>query len=337
MDDDERQAWRNVKMGIDTFEEEETRKRTSRGAQGESSWEENEEGSMSVSKTVRKTVSSSIFVEEEGMIKKRLTPEDRKREISQEPATLLPKSRDTINLKTRMKDGDTGMFMRGVNYNLNGGGGVKDMVRKFESLEGQRQDICLRTCQEYNFADTIRGQEADTVLASPLKRQRLTKLSPVGRLSPGRLPGATRSTRPPSSPSLRSASQARSKRWPPIGPIMEPRRTTPGRLTCGGTEKERTQESRPTASMSLGRGSESLSSQIWGTLARMESRGTPRGSSREGTRGRDSSALCSGGRNERLSAQVSRGTEKESTTGCTWGEGGPPQRSSWGSGGLSHQ
>jgi hypothetical protein len=45
-----------------------------------------------------------------------------------------------------------------------------------------------------------------------------------------------------------------------------------------------------------------------------------------------------------LSAQVStlgrmasRGTEKESTTGCTLGEGDLPQRSSWERGGLSHQ
>ena len=65
-----------------------------------------------------------------------------------------------------MKHGDTGMFMRGDNDNCTGG--VKEIVRKFESLDGQEQDICLRTRQEYNFADTIRVQEADTVLASPL-------------------------------------------------------------------------------------------------------------------------------------------------------------------------
>jgi hypothetical protein len=38
-----------------------------------------------------------------------------------------------------------------------------------------------------------------------------------------------------------------------------------------------------------------------------------------------------------LGRMVSRGTEKESTTGCPWGEGGPSQSSSGGSEGLSHQ
>jgi hypothetical protein len=133
--------------------------------------------------------------EEEEYIGRGLTPEDRKRKISQEPASLLSKSRATNILKTRMKHEDTGMFMRGVNDNCTGG--VKEIVRKFESLDGQEQDICLRTRQDYNFGGTIRLQEADTILASPLKRQRLIKLSPVRRL-PGRLPGVTRSTRSPS-------------------------------------------------------------------------------------------------------------------------------------------
>ena len=75
--------------------------------------------------------------EEEGLIRNRLTPEDRKRKISQEPAALLPKSRDIINLKTRMKDGDTGILMQGDKKNSTGGWGVKDMVRKFEILKGQ--------------------------------------------------------------------------------------------------------------------------------------------------------------------------------------------------------
>jgi hypothetical protein len=52
MEADERQAWRNVKMGIDTFDEERTVKSTSRGAQGGSSGEEKEEGSRSVSQSV---------------------------------------------------------------------------------------------------------------------------------------------------------------------------------------------------------------------------------------------------------------------------------------------
>ena len=109
--------------------------------------------------------------------------------------------------------------------------------------------------------------------------------------------------------------------------------------TIGWTEKERTQESRPPTAQSLGRGSACLPPQICGTLPRIESRGTPRGSSMEGTRGRESSTLCSGGGSESLSTQMgtlgrvaSRGTERRSTTGCTWGEGGPSLRPSWGRG-----
>jgi hypothetical protein len=59
--------------------------------------------------------------------------------------------------------------------------GVRDLVRKFESLEGQGQFICIKTRQDYNLGETIRGQEADT---SPHKRKRLTKPSPVGMLLP---------------------------------------------------------------------------------------------------------------------------------------------------------
>ena len=99
--------------------------------------------------------------------------------------------------------------------------------------------------------------------------------------------------------------------------------------TIGWTEKERTQESRPPTAQSLGRGSACLPPQICGTLPRIESRGTPRGSSREGKWGTESSTLCSGGGSESLSSQMgtqgrvaSRGTDRRSTTGCTWGEGG---------------
>ena len=49
MKDDERQAWRNVKMGIDTFEEDGKRKSTSRGTLSGSSGEDKEDGSRSVS------------------------------------------------------------------------------------------------------------------------------------------------------------------------------------------------------------------------------------------------------------------------------------------------
>ena len=52
MKDEERQAWRNVKMGIDTFdtfEEDERRKSTSRGTLSGSSGEDKEDGSRSVS------------------------------------------------------------------------------------------------------------------------------------------------------------------------------------------------------------------------------------------------------------------------------------------------
>ena len=92
------------------------------------------------------------------MIKKR---EDRKRKISQEQAALLPKSRGIINLKTRMKDGDTGIFMQGDNYNCTGGGGVKDMVRKFESLEGQSRSSASRLAK-------------NTTLVTPSGDRRLT-------------------------------------------------------------------------------------------------------------------------------------------------------------------
>ena len=162
------------------------------------------------------------------------------------------------------------------------------MVRKLESLEGQEQVICLKTRQDYNFGETIRGQEADTSLASPYKRQRLTKPSPVGMVLPGRLPRATRSTLLQSSPS-RSASKARS-RWPPIGSAIESRLTMPGRLTCGRTETGRTQDTRPSTALGMGRGSASLMSQNVGTLSRW----SPRESSKEGTWGTTSPALCSG-------------------------------------------
>ena len=76
--------------------------------------------------------------EEDGDIRKRLTTEDRKRKISQEPVSLLSQhGYKTNNLKTGMKDRDTGMFMRGFNDNGTGGGGVKELVMKFESLDGQ--------------------------------------------------------------------------------------------------------------------------------------------------------------------------------------------------------
>ena len=54
MKDDERQAWRNVKMGIDTFEEDGKRKSTSRGTLSGSSGEDKEEGSRSVSQSGRR-------------------------------------------------------------------------------------------------------------------------------------------------------------------------------------------------------------------------------------------------------------------------------------------
>jgi hypothetical protein len=49
MEEDERQAWRNVRNGIDTFEEERTVQNAPRGAQGGSSGEEKEVESRSKS------------------------------------------------------------------------------------------------------------------------------------------------------------------------------------------------------------------------------------------------------------------------------------------------
>jgi hypothetical protein len=46
MEEDKRQAWRNVKLGMDTFDEERGDQNTPRGAQGGSSGEE-DKGSMS--------------------------------------------------------------------------------------------------------------------------------------------------------------------------------------------------------------------------------------------------------------------------------------------------
>jgi hypothetical protein len=50
MEEDERQAWRNVKLGMDTFEEEIEDQNKPRGAQGG----KEDKGSMSVSQSVRK-------------------------------------------------------------------------------------------------------------------------------------------------------------------------------------------------------------------------------------------------------------------------------------------
>ena len=147
-EDEERQAWKNVRRGIDTFKEESS---LTRGLESESGMSGRVKEVMEVYQEVKSTKSSkkkdNILWEEDEDVRKRLTTKDRKRKISQEPGSLLPKHGDKIiNLKTRIKDGDTGMFMRGLIDN--GTGGVKELVRKFESFDGQEQDICLQTYKE---------------------------------------------------------------------------------------------------------------------------------------------------------------------------------------------
>ena len=103
MEEEERRALRNVRIGIDTYEEESSLTiELESGISGRvKEVKEICQGIESV-KSVRKN--NTLLWEEDGDIRKRLTTEDRKRKISQEPVSLLSQHGDnTNNLKTGMK------------------------------------------------------------------------------------------------------------------------------------------------------------------------------------------------------------------------------------------